>query len=178
MITKEEWRDGSFRDKPDFKTQEMYYKSVGEFVKAYGEPTKEDMIVARSGHRKEFLTGKFGCSWNPNLNNTRNIAKLYLADTIYVMVVPKGTMAVHYNIGEGEGKCALEEEYVFDMAGLGLNKKGKVGIIAEHTGEWDISSDYETDTDFERWRLKQPVPKCLIGIDRPLLNKFFASISL
>lgn len=173
MITKEEWRNGEFRKYPEFKTQDGYYKAVGEFVKAYGEPTKDDMLVARSGRMKEFHTGKYGCSWNPNLNVTREMAKYYFADTIYVMFVPKGTMAVHYELGEGEDKCGWEEEYVFDMAGLGLNKRnGKVHITAKHIGDWDYHSDFETPNDFERWKLL-PTPS-LVNLDMNIIEKFYA----
>lgn len=173
MITKEEWRNGEYRNKAEFKTQEGYYKSVGEFVKTYGEPTKEDMLVARMGGMKEFHTGKYGCSWNPSLNVTRQMAKFYAVDTIYVMFVPKGTMAVHYELGEGGIMCGLEEEYVFDMAGLGLNKRnGKIHIIAKHSGDWDYHSDFETEDDFGCWKLV-PVPS-INNIDENILEKFFA----
>ena len=161
MITKAEWRSGEYHSRPEFSTQSKYYDSVSEFVQTYGEPTKEDMIVARSGEYKEFQKKEIGASWNPSLNNTRSVAKLYGADTIYAMFVPKGTMAVHFQVGEGEGRCSLEEEYVFDIKGMGLNcKKGwgegkhHLGIIARHKGEWDYAtSDFETDKDFENWQL-------------------------
>lgn len=175
MITKEEWRNGEFRKYPEFKTQDGYYNAVSEFVKAYGEPTKEDMLVARSGNYREFIKGNFGCSWNPNLNITRKVAKLYFSDTIYVMFVPKGTMAVHYEQGEGNGWCGLEEEYVFDMKGLGLNKRGKAHIIAKHNGDWDYHSDIETDKDFEQWELiRQPFMFTNTSITEDVRERFFA----
>lgn len=177
MITKEEWRSGDFRLKDEFKTQEGYYNEVSKFVNTYGQPTETDMIVARSGEYREFRKGKLGASWNPNLNNTRFCAKLYLKPYIYVMFVPKGTMSVHFERGEGEGKSAFEEEYVFDMKSLGLDSKRgwnnyNVGIIAKNNENWDImTSDYETEKDFENWTLiKQP---WILKLDKSIVEKFF-----
>lgn len=177
-MTKEEWRSGEYRNLPEFKTEDGYYNAVSEFVKEYGEPTKEDMIVARSGDLKEFKKKKIGASWNPSINNTRCIAKFYGADTIYVMFVPKGTMAVHFEQGEGEGMTALEEEYVFDIKGLGLlkksawgDKKHHLGILASHSGSWDLSSDFETDLDIDNWNLYRK--DWIVEVRREVVNTFF-----
>lgn len=42
MITLEDWQTGRYREFPEFKTQEGYYKAVDALVEAYGEPTEKD----------------------------------------------------------------------------------------------------------------------------------------
>lgn len=176
MITLEDWQTGRFREFPEFKTQEGYYEAVDDLVEAYGKPTEKDILLARSGNYKEFLTGKYGCSWTPRANLCRNYAKHFLKDTIYWVFVPAGTNVIHLKPKEAEyGSFIYEEEYVLPMRALGLNSRKtasrapyNLGIFARHSGEWDYSSDFETEKDADKWAIKTyktyPVP---------LLDAFF-----
>ena len=144
MITKEIWQSGKFRELPEFATQEGYYDEVRKFIDKYGKPTTKDMLLVRSGSKEE-TTRNYGASWTTNINICRKLAKYTnLSDTIYVIFVPAGTMAVHI-----PPKDIFEEEYVLDMEG----KADSVEIIAKHTGEWDWTTDFETDKDFYNWKL-------------------------
>ncbi len=162
MITLEDWQTGRFRNFPEFKTQEGYYDSVDALVEAYGKPTEKDMLLARNGEYKEFLTGKYGCSWTPSANVCRFYAKRWLKDTIYWVFIPTGTKVIHLPQKVDEEKYYVyEEEYVLPMKSLGLNSRKTANrapynleIFARHSGEWDLSSDWETDKDVDRWAFK------------------------
>lgn len=175
MITLEDWQTGRFRNFPEFKTQEGYYDSVDALVEAYGEPTEKDMLLARSGKYKEFLTGKYGCSWTPWVNVCRSFAKRFLMDTIYWVFVPAGTKVIHL---PWRGLC--EEEYVLPMKSLGLNSRKTANrapynleIFARHSGEWDLSSDWETDKDVDGWAFKG---KRIYDV--ALMNEYFRVVEL
>lgn len=175
MITLEDWQTGRFRNFPEFKTQEGYYDSVDALVEAYGKPTEKDMLLARSGKYKEFLTGKYGASWTPWVNVCRNFAKRFLMDTIYWVFVPAGTKVIHL---PWKGLC--EEEYVLPMKSLGLNSRKTASrapynleIFARHSGEWDLSSDWETGKDVDRWAFKA---KRIY--DGDLMDEYFKAIEL
>ena len=176
MITLEDWQTGRYREFPEFKTQEGYYEAVDALVEAYGEPTEKDMLLARNGDYKEFLTGKYGCSWTPNSNICRNYAKRWLKDTIYWVFIPAGTKVIHLpqKVDE-EHYYVYEEEYVLPMRALGLNNRKtasrapyNLGIFARHSGEWDWTRDWETEKDADKWAIKShrmyPIP---------LLDAFF-----
>ena len=190
MITLKEWRNGEYHKKPEFQTLEGYYNEVSEFVKKNGKPITRDMIVVRTGSIKEKEEGCLGCSWNPSINNCRRCAKRYNVHTMYWMFVPAGTMAVHIAAGDDCGDFnpfnALEEEYVFDIKGMGLatkeaweEHKDILGIIAEHKGEYDfLTSDFETQEDADSWELCPASPEIerfyTTKNGRKVLRKLFA----
>ena len=150
MITLEEWRNGKFRDYPEFETQEGYYKAVRALIAKYGKPVPKDIVLVRSGGDKEKEKGNYGASWTTNANICRWNAKRFLVDNIFVTRVPKGTMAIHL-----PEKGEYEEEYVLDMEG----KAQEVCLLAVHTGNYDITSDYETEKDADNWHLL-PIAAC------------------
>ena len=147
VITKDEWQSGQYRKREDCKTLEGYYKAVDNFIAKYGEPTKQDMVLSRSGNRCEKKNG-YGCSFTTNANICRRLAKRYLKDTIWWLYVPKGTMAVYL-----PSKGLYEEEFVLPIHKMKLGKNN-FGVLATHYADFDYLSDWETQRDYETWKLK------------------------
>lgn len=165
-VSKEDWQSGKFRVYPEFATQEGYYKEVKKFIEVYGEPTKRDMLLIRSGLPTEKRSGKYGASWTTNINVCRSRAKQAGATRIYVMFVPAGTKAVYL-----PEKGLFEEEYVLDMEG----KASEVEVIAKFNGEFDyMTSDFETDEDFNKWEfVKSNIVLAAYMWDKKVYNRLF-----
>ena len=165
-VSKEDWQSGKFRVYPEFATQEGYYKEVKKFIEVYGEPTKRDMLLVRSGEPEEEQNKNYGASWTTNINVCRRNAKRALATRIYITFVPKGTKAVYL-----PAKGIFEEEYVLDMEG----KADKVDKIAKFNGYYDVmTSDYETKEDFDKWEfVKSNIVLAAYMWDKKVYNRLF-----